>query len=123
MHRYFFDVTNGSTLADEVGEEFELVEAARWHAMAVARELSRNRLPLSLVGRFISVVDEGGIARFFQGAQAAVDLGRKLSSPIAPQPQPLQKAFGGHDRNATTLPVLARFLCCAALLLPLFGGC
>ncbi len=50
MPRYFFDVTNGSTLADEVGEEFELVEAARGHAMAVARELSRNRLPLSLIG-------------------------------------------------------------------------
>jgi hypothetical protein len=36
MPRYFFDVTNGSTLADEVGEEFELVEAARGHAIAVA---------------------------------------------------------------------------------------
>jgi hypothetical protein len=64
MPRYFFDVTNGSTLADEVGEEFELVEAARGHAVAVARELSRNRLPLSLVGRFISVVDEGGVVIF-----------------------------------------------------------
>jgi hypothetical protein len=46
------------------------------------------------------------------GASGGVDLGRKLSSPIAPKPQSMQKAFGGHDRNATTSPVLARFLCC-----------
>jgi hypothetical protein len=46
MPRYFFDLANGDSLADEVGEEFERVEAARGHAMAVARELSRNRLPL-----------------------------------------------------------------------------
>ena len=64
MPRYFFDVINGSTLADEVGEEFELVEAARGHAIAVARESSRNRLPHSLVGRFISVVDERGVVIF-----------------------------------------------------------
>ena len=32
--------------------------------MAVARELSRNRLPLILVGRFISVVDERGVVIF-----------------------------------------------------------
>jgi len=35
-------MTNGDSVADEVGEEFDRVEAARWHAMAVARELSRN---------------------------------------------------------------------------------
>jgi hypothetical protein len=30
MPRYFFDLTNnGDSVADEVGEEFELVEAAR----------------------------------------------------------------------------------------------
>jgi hypothetical protein len=64
MPRYFFDVTNGTTLADQVGEEFALVEAARGHAVAVARELSRNGLSLGLVGRFISVVDEGGVVIF-----------------------------------------------------------
>jgi hypothetical protein len=64
MPRYFFDVTNGSTLADQVGEEFELIQAARGRAIAVARELSRNGLPLSLVGRFISVSDEAGVVVF-----------------------------------------------------------
>jgi hypothetical protein len=57
MSRYFFNLTNGDSVADEVGEEFDRVEAARGHAMAVARELSRNLPPDILVGRSISVVD------------------------------------------------------------------
>ena len=65
MPRYFFHVTssNGDILADEEGEEFDLVEAARGHAAAVARELSRNR-PRALVGYHISVVDERGVVVF-----------------------------------------------------------
>jgi hypothetical protein len=62
--RYFFHLTNGETLADEVGEEFDLVEAARGHAIAVARELSGNRVPAVLVGRHISVADEEGVVVF-----------------------------------------------------------
>jgi hypothetical protein len=63
--RYFFHVTssNGDILADEEGEEFDLVEAARGHAAAVARELSRNRPP-ALFGYYISVVDERGVVVF-----------------------------------------------------------
>jgi hypothetical protein len=66
MPCYFFDLTDGdlSLADDEVGEELDHVEAARGHAMAVARELSRNRLPDALVGRHISVVDERGIVVF-----------------------------------------------------------
>ena len=64
MPRYFFDLTNGDCVTDEVGEEFDLVEAARGHAMTVARELSRNRLPHALVGHYISVVDERGVVVF-----------------------------------------------------------
>jgi hypothetical protein len=65
MPRYFFHVSgsNGDILADEEGEEFDLVEAARGHAAAVARELSRNR-PRALVGYHISVVDERGVVVF-----------------------------------------------------------
>jgi hypothetical protein len=62
MPRYFFNLTNGDSVADEVGEEFDGVEAARGHAMTVARELSRDRLPL--VGHHISVVDEWGVVVF-----------------------------------------------------------
>ena len=43
MARYFFHLTNGDSLADEVGEEFDFVEAAQRHAMAMARELSGCR--------------------------------------------------------------------------------
>jgi hypothetical protein len=66
MPRYFFDLTDGdlSLADDEVGEELDHVEAARGHAMAVARELSRNRLPHVLVGVYISVVDERGVEVF-----------------------------------------------------------
>jgi hypothetical protein len=65
MSRYFFNLTNGDSFADEVGEEeFDRVEAARGHAMAVARELSRNLPPDALVGRSISVVDDRGVVVF-----------------------------------------------------------
>jgi hypothetical protein len=77
MPRYFFDLTNGDSVTDEVGEEFDLVEAARRHAMAVARELSRNRLPRSLVGRHISVVDERGVVVF----KILLIAGMRLAAP------------------------------------------
>ena len=64
MPRYFFNLTNGDCVADDIGEEFDGVEAARGHAMAVARELARGRLPRVLVGRHISVVDERGVVVF-----------------------------------------------------------
>jgi uncharacterized protein DUF6894 len=64
MSRYFFDLTNGDSVADEVGGDFDGVEAAGGHAMAVARELSRNQLPDALIGRSISVVDERGVVVF-----------------------------------------------------------
>jgi hypothetical protein len=62
MPRYFFHLNN--TIVDEEGEEFDLVEAARGHAIAVARELSRNGLSDGLAGHHISVVDERGVVVF-----------------------------------------------------------
>ena len=64
MPRYFFDLTNGDSVTDEVGEEFDLVEAARGHAVTVVRELSRGGLPHALIGHSISVVDERGLVIF-----------------------------------------------------------
>jgi hypothetical protein len=66
MPRYFFHLTDGDSLslADEVGEEFDRVEAARGHAMAVARELSHPDCPRTLLGHQISVVDERGAVVF-----------------------------------------------------------
>jgi Domain of unknown function (DUF6894) len=63
MPRYFFALTDQDSLSladDEVGEEFDRVEAARRYAMAVAGELSRNEPPHAFVGCHISVVDEQG---------------------------------------------------------------
>jgi len=64
MPRYFFKLTNGDVVADEFGEELARAEVARAHAMAVARELSRNQLPDALMGLYISVVDEHGVVVF-----------------------------------------------------------
>jgi hypothetical protein len=66
MPRYYFALTDGdlSLADDEIGEEFDLVEAARGHAVAVARELSRNQRSQALGGLYISVVDERGVVVF-----------------------------------------------------------
>jgi hypothetical protein len=66
MARYYFALTDGdlSLADDEIGEEFDLVEAARGHAVAVARELSRNQRSQALAGLYISVVDERGVVVF-----------------------------------------------------------
>jgi hypothetical protein len=67
MPRYFFHLTGADSLSlgdDEVGEEFDQVEAAQRHAMAVAQELSRPRPAPTLVGLYISVLDEHGVVVF-----------------------------------------------------------
>jgi hypothetical protein len=64
MPRYFFHLTNGDDLADEVGEEFDHAEAAQGHALTVVRELSRGGLPHALIGRHISVLDDQGVGVF-----------------------------------------------------------
>jgi hypothetical protein len=67
MPRYFFALTDQDSLSladDEDGEEFDRVDAARGHAMAVARELSRNEPPHVFVGCHISVVDDQGVVVF-----------------------------------------------------------
>jgi hypothetical protein len=64
MPRYFFDLTNDDSVADEVREEFDGVEAARGHTLTVARGLSRGGLPHALDGHHVSVVDERGVVVF-----------------------------------------------------------
>jgi len=67
MPRYYF--ADLSLADDEIGEEFDLVEAARGHAVAVARELSRHHLPSAWAGLYISVVDAGGIVELVSTAR------------------------------------------------------
>jgi hypothetical protein len=61
MPRYFFHLTNGVTLEDVDGENFEIVAEARGHAIKVAQELRREG---SATGTSISVADEGGVIVF-----------------------------------------------------------
>jgi hypothetical protein len=72
MPRYFFRLTNDDTFQDDRGQEFDRIETARDHAVAVAHELSRGRPPATLVGQHIDVVDERG----------AVVLSVPLSAPV-----------------------------------------
>jgi hypothetical protein len=72
MARYFFDLTNGDSISvDEVGEEFDLAEEARGHALRVARELCRNRPWAVDLGRYISVTDEWGVVVFRTPSRAS----------------------------------------------------
>jgi hypothetical protein len=63
MARYFFALTNGDSISDHVGEEFDLVEELEV-ALRVARELCRNRPWAVDLGRYISVTDEWGVVVF-----------------------------------------------------------
>ena len=74
MPRYFFHLTNGDTIADDIGEEFDLLEEARGHAVVVAGELSHGVPPSRYAGRYIAVVDEGGVVVFTVLLRAAVIL-------------------------------------------------
>ena len=60
MARYFFHLSNGITLEDTGGEDFDRPAEARGHALQVAHELRRS----SLGGRSISVTDEQGVVIF-----------------------------------------------------------
>ena len=60
MARYFFQLSNGLTVEDTEGEEFNLAAEARGHALKVAEELGRG----SLGGMSISVTDEQGVLIF-----------------------------------------------------------
>jgi hypothetical protein len=66
MARYFFHLTDADAVivADDLGEDFELEEAARGHAVTVARELMRNREPGAFGGCHVAVTDEHGVVVF-----------------------------------------------------------
>jgi hypothetical protein len=43
---------------DDIGEEFDLLQAARGHALRVARDLARNSRSKALAGKSIVLIDE-----------------------------------------------------------------
>ena len=63
--RYYFHlVRDNEIIRDDQGEEFDLVQEARAHAVQVARELSRNVDPAKLAGRAIVAVDSNDVVVF-----------------------------------------------------------
>jgi len=76
MARYFFHLSNGLTLEDTEGENFDLLAQARGHALQVAKGLGRG----SLTGMAISVTDEQGVV-VFQDANSRQRIGRHSWRP------------------------------------------
>ena len=66
MPHYVFELVadSGDVLNGDDGEEFQLIEEARGHALQVASELAKNHDPAALVDKFIRVVDRNGTVVF-----------------------------------------------------------
>jgi len=62
MPIYFFNIVSGNDapIPDDIGEDFDLVEAAREHAQAVACELERGRADPFPGGASVEVTDDSG---------------------------------------------------------------
>jgi hypothetical protein len=62
MPRYFFNIVSGGSARtrDDIGEDFELAEAARAHARAVACELRRGRGHTFPASASVEVTDDSG---------------------------------------------------------------
>jgi hypothetical protein len=60
MPQFFFHLTNGDTVRDEVGTRCDTLEDAREFALAVAAELGRNRSAAELEALALSVTDQSG---------------------------------------------------------------
>jgi Domain of unknown function (DUF6894) len=60
MPRYFvYMMQEGRIISgDDIGEEFDLLQAARGHALRVARDLARNSRSKALAGKSIVLIDE-----------------------------------------------------------------
>jgi hypothetical protein len=59
MPRFYFQVTNGKTIPDEIGDRFDSVDEAIRHAITMARELGHARPPTN-TRENVSVIDEHG---------------------------------------------------------------
>jgi len=59
MPRFYFHVTNGKTVPDEIGDQFESVDEAIRHAITMARELGHATPPTN-IRRNVAVIDEQG---------------------------------------------------------------
>ena len=60
MARYFFNLTNGSTIGDPDGEELAGPDEAKATAALTAQDLARNKRTAELAGVCVCVTDENG---------------------------------------------------------------
>jgi hypothetical protein len=60
MPRYFFNLTDGSTIRDPDGEDLADVEAAKATATQVARDVGRNKERTQIAGLHVTVTNEQG---------------------------------------------------------------
>ena len=60
MPRYFFNLTDGSTIRDPNGEELADIGSAKATAARVARDVGRNKERTLIAGLHITVTNEQG---------------------------------------------------------------
>ena len=60
MARYFFNLTNGSTIRDPDGEELAGLDEAKATAALAAHDFASNKRRTEVVGVYICVTDEHG---------------------------------------------------------------
>jgi hypothetical protein len=60
MPRYFFNLTNGTTIRDTEGEQCADLDAAKTLARRSARDLARNKRRTEINSFYVCVTDEHG---------------------------------------------------------------
>ena len=60
MARYFFNLTNGSTIRDPDGEELAGLDEAKATAALAAHDFASNKQRTEVTGVYICVTDEHG---------------------------------------------------------------
>jgi hypothetical protein len=64
MPMYFFHLTNGTTVENMDGENFDIQAEAYRHAVRIARELARRGAAPSMSKKFVSEINEHGVIVF-----------------------------------------------------------
>jgi Domain of unknown function (DUF6894) len=64
MARFFFHLTDGTSLRDHEGEDCASMEQAKGYAVQTASELARNKEPSQVNGLYVCVTDESSAEVF-----------------------------------------------------------
>jgi hypothetical protein len=86
MSRYYFDVREGATFVpDEVGLEFDSLDAAEHEAACTAAEIGRDRLPKGDI-REITVEVRNEYGQRVLTATVSLEIHRVDPEPLPPRP-------------------------------------